>query len=136
MNKKTTLKLNKDFKRLYFKGKSAVHPLIVTYAIKNRLGRNRVGITVTKKIGKAVCRNRCKRIIRAAFDQVSPSIGQGWDFVFVARMKTPQAKSTDLVPVLQKQLKNLTSQENRKDSGSKKPKQSVTPAKNSNKPEK
>lgn len=64
MNKKTTLKLNRDFRRLYYKGSSAVHPLIVTYASKNRLGYNRIGITVTKKIGKAVCRNRCKRIIR------------------------------------------------------------------------
>ena len=51
MNKKTTLKLNKEFRRLYFKGSSAVHPLIVTYACKNRLGRNRIGITATKKIG-------------------------------------------------------------------------------------
>ena len=64
MNKKTTLKLNRDFRRLYYKGSSAVHPLIVTYASKNRLGYNRIGITVTKKIGKAVCRNRCKRTIR------------------------------------------------------------------------
>ena len=50
MNQKTTLKLNKEFKRLYFKGKSAVHPLIVTYASKNRLGRNRIGITVTNAL--------------------------------------------------------------------------------------
>ena len=49
MNKKTTLKLNRDFRRLYYKGSSAVHPLIVTYASKNRLGYNRIGITVTKK---------------------------------------------------------------------------------------
>ena len=77
MNKKTTLKLNRDFRRLYYKGSSAVHPLIVTYASKNRLGHNRIGITVTKKIGKAVCRNRCKRIIRAAFAQVNTQIEQG-----------------------------------------------------------
>lgn len=114
MDKKTTLKLNKEFKRLYFKGKSAVHPLIVTYACKNRLGRNRIGITVTKKVGKAVCRNRCKRIIRAAFYQVNPSIEQGWDFVFVARARTPQAKSTELVPVLKKQILNLTSPDSQK----------------------
>ena len=108
MNKKTTLKLNRDFRRLYYKGSSAVHPLIVTYASKNRLGYNRIGITVTKKIGKAVCRNRCKRIIRAAFAQVNTQIEQGWDFVFVARMKTPQAKSTELEPVLKKQIQSLT----------------------------
>ena len=108
LNKKTTLKLNRDFRRLYYKGSSAVHPLIVTYASKNRLGYNRIGITVTKKIGKAVCRNRCKRIIRAAFAQVNTQIEQGWDFVFVARMKTPQAKSTELEPVLKKQIQSLT----------------------------
>lgn len=107
MNKKTTLKLNRDFRRLYYKGSSAVHPLIVTYASKNRLGYNRIGITVTKKIGKAVCRNRCKRIIRAAFAQVNTQIEQGWDFVFVARMKTPQAKSTELEPVLKNKSRAL-----------------------------
>lgn len=107
MNKKTTLKLNRDFRRLYYKGSSAVHPLIVTYASKNRLGYNRIGITVTKKIGKAVCRNRCKRIIRAAFAQVNAQIEQGWDFVFVARMKTPQAKSTELEPVLKNKSRAL-----------------------------
>lgn len=76
MNKKTTLKLNKEFRRLYFKGSSAVHPLIVTYACKNRLGRNRIGITATKKIGKAVCRNRCKRIIRARFIRWNRRLGR------------------------------------------------------------
>ena len=117
MNKKTTLKLNRDFRRLYYKGSSAVHPLIVTYASKNRLGYNRIGITVTKKIGKAVCRNRCKRIIRAAFAQVNTQIEQGWDFVFVARMKTPQAKSTELEPVLKKQIQSLTRPESSKSKG-------------------
>lgn len=120
MNKRTTLKLNKEFKRLYFRGKSAVHPLLVTYAMKNRLGRNRIGITVTKKIGKAVCRNRCKRVIRAAFQQLEPFLEPGWDFVFVARMKTPQAKSTDLVPVIKKQISNLTSPAGQKKSSGKK----------------
>ncbi len=115
MNKRTTLKLNKDFRRLYFKGKNAVHPLIVTYASKNRLGYNRIGITVTKKIGKAVCRNRCKRIIRAAFYQLDPQISQGWDFVFVARMKTPQAKSTEMMSVMKKQILNLTDPANQKE---------------------
>lgn len=87
MNQKTTLKLNKEFKRLYFKGKSAVHPLIVTYASKNRLGRNRIGITVTKKVGKAVCRNRCKRIIRAAFYQIDPMLNRDGTFVLLQEQR-------------------------------------------------
>ena len=109
MKRAVTLKENYEFRRMYQKGASAVSGAMVLYCRKNRLGRNRIGITVTKKIGKAVCRNRCKRIIRAAFQQLEPSLEPGWDFVFVARMKTPQAKSTDLVPVMKKQIANLTS---------------------------
>ena len=57
MEKTTVLTLNKDYKRLYYRGRSAVDPALVTYAMKNRLNsENRMGITVTKKIGKAVCR--------------------------------------------------------------------------------
>ena len=92
MNKKTTLKLNKEFRRLYFKGSSAVHPLIVTYACKNRLGRNRIGITATKKIGKAVCRNRCKRIIRAAFHQVEHADWAGLGFCLCGKGKDRTGK--------------------------------------------
>ncbi len=67
MNTKlVSLTENKDFKTLYYRGKSAVHPMLVTYVRKNRLNHTRVGITTGKKIGKAVSRNRCRRIIRAA----------------------------------------------------------------------
>ena len=111
MQKTTILTLNKDYKRLYYRGKSAVDPAPVTYALKNRLpGRNRMGITVTKKIGKAVCRNRCKRVIRAAYRALEPQLPDGWDFIFVARGKTAVIKSTDLMPVMQKQIESLTQQ--------------------------
>jgi len=110
MRKTTVLKLNKDFKRLYYRGKSAVDPALVTYAMRNRQPEeNRVGITVTKKIGKAVCRNRCKRIIRAAYRELESQIPAGWDFIFVARGKTAIMKSTQLLPIMKKQIENLTS---------------------------
>ena len=109
MQKTTVLHLNKDFRRLYYRGKSCVDPLLVTYAMKNRTpGENRMGITVTKKIGKAVCRNRCKRVIRAAYQLLEPQLPSGWDFIFVARGRTAQVKSTDLVPVMKKQVETLT----------------------------
>lgn len=109
MNKGTTLKLNKDFKRLYYRGKSEVHPLVVTYGQKNRLGYNRTGITVSKKLGSAVLRNRCKRVIREGYRQLEPELPQGWDFVFVARSRTATAKSTQLSAVLRRQIRSLTS---------------------------
>lgn len=129
MQKTNTLKLNKEFKRLYYRGKSSVHPLVVTYAIRNRLGQNRIGITVTKKIGKAVCRNRCKRIIREAYRQIEQGLPQGWDFVFVARGRTKDAKSTALSPILKKQIENLTSQTMQK----KQPGKSAAPKNTANK---
>ncbi len=110
MEKTTVLTLNKDYKRLYYRGRSVVDPALVTYAMKNRLNsENRMGITVTKKIGKAVCRNRCKRVIRAAYRLLEPQLPSGWDFIFVARGKTADIKSTDLMPIMKKQIETLTS---------------------------
>ena len=83
MREWTSLKENKDFKRLYYKGKYKVHPLLVTYLIKGRYPECRVGITAGKKIGNAVCRSRVRRIIRAAFDQMEKKFDlRGYDLVF------------------------------------------------------
>ena len=106
--KSKTFKQNKDFRRLYYRGKSKASDTLVTYAMKKRGGSCKYGITTSKKIGNAVSRNRSRRVIRAAYSVLEPSIVGSWDFVFVARMKTPQAKSTELEPVLKKQIQSLT----------------------------
>ena len=105
MPKIETLKLNKDFRRLYGRGKSFVHPVLVTYIMRNRTGCCRIGITTGKKVGNAVQRNRARRIILAAFREIFPAVSDGYDIVFVARSKTPFVKSTDICKVLIKQLK-------------------------------
>ena len=61
-----TLTRNNEFSRAYARGKSFVHPHLVLYVNKNRKGTTRVGLTATKKIGKAVTRNRARRVMRAA----------------------------------------------------------------------
>ena len=93
-----SLNLNRDFQRLYYRGKSSAKPALVVYAMKNRAGICRVGITTGKKIGNAVERNRSRRIIRAAFQSVLKSglINGNWDIVFVARTKTKFQKSTQI----------------------------------------
>ena len=93
-----SLNLNKDFQRLYYRGKSSAKPALVVYAMKNRAGVCRVGITTGKKIGNAVERNRSRRIIRAAFQSVLKSgrIKGNWDIVFVARTRTKFQKSTQI----------------------------------------
>lgn len=91
-----TLNRNADFRRLYHRGKSYTNPALVVYFQRNRAGICRIGITVSKKIGNAVQRNRCKRIIRAAYTQIEPDILGNYDFVFVARSKTKYLKSTEI----------------------------------------
>ena len=101
----TTLKENKDFRRLYHRGKSYVSPVLVTYVMKNRKAGLRIGFTTSKKIGIAVQRNRSRRIMREAFRLIAPELNTGYDFVFVARGKTPFVKCEAVKRAMTKQLK-------------------------------
>lgn len=101
-----TFKLNKDFRRLYGRGKNIVFPTVVVYYQKNRLGYCRIGITAGKKVGCAVERNRAKRVIIASFRELLPYISGGYDFVFVARTKTSKVKSTVVFKSLKKAFLN------------------------------
>lgn len=105
MSEVITLKENKDFRRLYSRGCSFASGILVVYVMKNRTQNVRIGITTSKKIGKAVLRNRSRRIIRAAYYQIMNDIKPGYDMVFVARGKTPFVKSTDILCTMKKELK-------------------------------
>ena len=105
MTKKNVLRLNKEFKRLYYRGKVLVHGLLVTYCMKNRLGYTRIGITASKKTGNAVRRNRARRIIKAAYLHLEPAVQSGWDIVFVSRAKTPEKKSGHIQKVMEKHFR-------------------------------
>ena len=100
------IKENKDFRRIYARGKSFVNPVLVTYVLKNRSKNLRIGITTSKKTGNAVKRNRSRRVIREAFRMMAPQVQSGYDFVFVARGKTPFVKSTDIYRAMTQQFKN------------------------------
>ena len=107
MQKALTLKQNTEFHRAYGRGKVRTSPVLVTYAVKNRGQGVRLGITAAKKLGSAVERNRCRRIIRAAFSSIYPDCSGNYDIVFVARFKTKKLKSSDLEPVMRKHLTEL-----------------------------
>ena len=96
---------NRDFRRLYTRGKSMVSPALVTYVRKTRGEGVRVGITTSKKVGNAVKRSRCRRVIRAAFRSLYPRVAPGYDFVFVARGRTPFLKSTQICRVMAAHLR-------------------------------
>lgn len=95
MQKIVTLTQNYEFQRLYRRGKSSVQPAMVMYVCKNR-GGSRLGITVSKKIGKAVVRNRAKRRLREVYRAALPGIKQGYDMVLVARGRTASAPYAQL----------------------------------------
>lgn len=107
MTRFAVLNRNGDFRALYHRGKSQVHPALVTYARRSRTGFPRAGITTGKKIGCAVRRNRCRRVIREAYRALLPRIEGGWDLVFVARRRTGEIKSAKLQQIMESQLKAL-----------------------------
>ena len=61
--------------------------LLVLYARPNRTGNNRVGVTVSKKLGKAVVRNRVRRRLREVYRLNEDKFLSGWDIVVVARSR-------------------------------------------------
>ena len=98
-------KLNKEFKRLYGRGKSFVDPLLVTYVLKSGRDHCRIGITVGKKLGGAVERNRAKRVKTAAWRETAPLLSQNVDAVFVARTRILSAKSGDVAAAMIRHFK-------------------------------
>ena len=86
----SSLKLNHIFRRLYHTSGQA-DGLLVLYARKNRMQANRVGITVSKKLGKAHIRNRIRRRIREVYRLNEDKFQPGWDIVVVARSKALDA---------------------------------------------
>ena len=67
MKRTMTVKENYEFRRIYAKGRSGVSPYLVVYVRPNRRGRNRLGVTVSTKLGHAVVRNRVRRRLREIF---------------------------------------------------------------------
>ena len=59
-----SLKKNRDFQNVYRKGKSYANKYLVMYVLKNETEENRIGISVSKKVGNSVSRNRIKRLIK------------------------------------------------------------------------
>lgn len=85
MKDTVSLKLNRDFRRMYAKGRRVVGGYVVVYALKNKQELNRLGLTVGRQVGKACRRNRIKRLIREAVRAEIHKIKPGYDIVIVAR---------------------------------------------------
>ena len=96
MKSSVTLKQNSDFRRLYAKGKSSANRCLAVYCRRNGRGVNRMGYTVSSKLGGAVVRNRVRRRLREIARLNAPSLKTGWDIVVVARMHAVEASYAEL----------------------------------------
>ena len=96
MKSTTTVKENYEFRRMYAKGKSGVSSCLVVYYRKNRLGHNRLGVTVSTKLGHAVERNRMRRRLREVYRLHEAELLPGYDIVIVARSRAMEADFAEL----------------------------------------
>ena len=92
----TSLNKNHEFKRLYNKGKSVSSQLVVVYSRRNGRAANRLGITVSTKVGGAVDRNRVRRRLREIYRLNEDKLLPGFDIVIVARVRGKQASYKEL----------------------------------------
>jgi len=90
MQNTVSIKENREFSRLYRSGKFFSSDCLILYVRNNRFGNNRIGITVSKKVGKAVIRNRVRRRIKESYREIEGKITTSYDFVVVARVKAAE----------------------------------------------
>lgn len=86
-----SLKKNYEFRRAYQRGKSSAEGTLVVYLRRNGTGANRLGLTVSNKIGNSVTRNRIRRRLREIYRLHEGSFRRGYDIVVVARGRSAGA---------------------------------------------
>ncbi|KGA96304.1 ribonuclease P [Alkalihalobacillus alcalophilus ATCC 27647 = CGMCC 1.3604] len=86
MNKEQRIKKNEEFSLVFNKGTSVANRQFVLYALaKEGQDKFRLGLSVSKKVGNAVTRNRVKRMVRAFFQENKERLHIGYDYVVIAR---------------------------------------------------
>ena len=80
-----SLKKNRDFKTVYNQGRSYANRYLVMYVMENHTDRNRIGISVSKKVGNSVIRHHVTRLIRESYRLHEDMFNSGLDIVVIAR---------------------------------------------------
>lgn len=100
-----SLKKNFQFKIVYTKGNSIANRLLVMYRLKNGKDINRLGISVSRKVGNSVVRNRITRLIRESYRLHEENIKLGWDIVIIARIPSKESDYHEISKALVHLLK-------------------------------
>lgn len=95
-----SLKKNRDFQNVYQNGRSYANKYLVMYVLKNNLGKNRIGISVSKKVGNSVVRHRLTRLVREIYRLHEEMFNSGLDIVVVARVNAKSILYTDMESAL------------------------------------
>ncbi len=85
-----SLKSNRDFKNVYSSGKSYANKYLVMYVLENGTDTNRLGISVSKKVGNSVVRHRLTRLVRESYRLHEDIFNSGLDIVVVVRVNAKE----------------------------------------------
>ena len=91
-----SLKRNSDFQRVYREGKSYANRYLVLYVLQNQTERNRLGISVSKKVGNSIVRHHLTRLVRESYRISEVNFQSGYDIVIVVRVNAKDKKYSDI----------------------------------------
>ena len=95
-----SLKKSKDFQNVYNKGNSYANRLLVMYVLENHTDKNRLGISVSKKVGNSVIRHHLTRLIREGYRLQEDMFNSGLDIVVIARESAKDRKYKEIESAL------------------------------------
>ena len=95
-----SLKKNKDFYKVYNNGKSFANRYLVMYVLENHTPNNRLGISVSKKVGNSVIRHHITRLIRESYRLQEDMVMSGLDIVVIARSNAKNASYHEIASAL------------------------------------
>ncbi|ADI03120.1 MAG TPA: ribonuclease P protein component [Syntrophothermus lipocalidus] len=90
------LRKRKDFEKVYSKGKKVFGRYLILYVGENAAGKNRYGIVASKKVGKAVIRNKSRRRVREVARTLDSKLRQGYDVIVIVK---PLCREADFASV-------------------------------------
>lgn len=103
------LKKDSDFRKVYKHGRSFANRYLVMYILENKSEFSRVGISVSKKVGNAITRNKIKRRIRESYRlNIDENVKNGYDIIFIARVSIKDVDYNDI----EKAMKNIVKKSN------------------------
>ena len=95
-----SLKKNSDFQKVYRRSTSYANKYLVMYVLDNNTKRNRIGISVSKKVGNSIVRHRLTRLIRESYRLNEEKFETGLDIVVVARVNSKDKSYFDIESAL------------------------------------